>query len=349
MSSVARDVIWPTDAEVLVRVVFLHVGQGDSTVVLAAEGETYKCMLIDTNVDGKNGGVDVPRLMEDLLDGESLRAFVNTHPHNDHLRGLSELDEKVEIKEVWHSGHKPGKAHDDSYKTLKRVIDKVKSAGGREVVLKGSRSPLQFGEAECYVLAPAAYVTDDIEGEKPEARYQRIHEQCAVLRLGKDDTWVMVPGDADRDAWEKHITDYHKKRLPAAVLGAAHHGSRSFFRHDEEEDPYEDALEAIGPTYVIISAPTSEESEHDHPHQDAVEIYEEHVGRDNVLHTGEKRHSFICDVFRDGSYHIFSDNGELAEEYATEEEDDRERGSAPPKAAPAIVATRVDRRPMGSL
>ena len=76
-----------------------------------------------------------------------------------------------------------------------------------------------------------------------------------VMKFGAGSTWIMVTGDADRDAWEKHIAPYHKDRLQAVVLGAPHHGSRSFFRYDEEETPYLEALQTIAPQYVVISAP----------------------------------------------------------------------------------------------
>jgi competence protein ComEC len=350
MANIARELIWPSDSNVLVRMVFLHVGQGESTIVLVADSGTYRVLLVDINTDTETGGIDVPRLMKDLLKGEQGKLiFVNTHPHGDHLKGVVELSEAVEIGEVWHSGHNPGKDHADAYQDLQKVIKKVKKAGGTETELLGSRSAQQIGEAEYYVLAPAKHVVDDIEGESGEARYRRIHEQCAVLKFGTPGRWIMLTGDADRDAWEGHITNYHKERLPASVLSAAHHGSRTFFRYDEESEPFLDALEAIGPDYVIISAPTSEESPHDHPHEDAVGFYADEVGEDNILHTGEKRHSFICDIFRDGEYQLSSDNGDIADAYPAEDDENKsENDKKKAMAVTTVAGTRVDYRPMGA-
>lgn len=348
MSTVGREIIWPRDRDILARVVFLYVDQGASAIVLVADGYTYKTLLIDINVDRKNRGIDVPRLMGDLLkdEGNRLGVFVNTHPHNDHLSGVVELSDVVNIGEVWHSGHKPGKEHGDAYENLQKVIRKVKKAGGAEKKLEGSRSPKSTGEAEFYVLAPAEYVVDDIEEEPAEERYRRIHEQCAVLKFGIGSKWIMIAGDADRDGWEKHITHYHSDRLQAVILGAAHHGSRTFFRYNENDDPYLDALQQIAPAYVVISAPRSDESQWGHPHHDALKFYADQVGgKDNVLHTGERRHSFICDIFRDGEYTIQPDNGELVGAYSIGDEDDG--GERKAVAAPAIVRTRVDHRPMG--
>lgn len=351
MANRAREILYPANGDILVRVAFLYVGQGSSTVIFVADGDTYTTLLLDIHLDRNLGGIDVPRLMTDLLDGGSLDVFLNSHPHNDHTCGVEELHNAVPIDAVWHSGHIPSKEHEGAYAELQRVIAAVIDAGGEEEELCGSRTPKAIGEAECYVLSPAQHVKDDISDETSEGRDRRIHEHCTVLRIGRDDTWVMLPGDADRDAWEKHITDYYGPlgKLASQVLAAAHHGSRTFFRYAEGDEPYLDALEAIDPEYVVISAPKREESPHGHPHEDAVALYAAHVGDDNVLHTGQDRYTYICDVFHDGQYPISSDQGELAEEYGFKDKDDEGGGQKSRWVAPAISfpRTRVDDRPMG--
>jgi beta-lactamase superfamily II metal-dependent hydrolase len=323
----ARSVLWPSDTNILVRVAILYVGQGSCAIVFAASGNSYKVVLIDINLDSGAGGIDVPKLMKDLLDGEALHAFVNTHPHDDHLRGVEDLSDTVTINNVWHSGHIPSKKYGASYDNLKRVIAKVKKANGddAEVILEGSRSAKTLGDAAYYVLGPAEHVTDDVNEDEADARYARIHEQCAVLKFGKGKQWIMIAGDADRKAFEDHITDYHKERLGAFALAGSHHGSRTFFREtdDEDDEPYLDALKAINPTYVVISAPKQSESKHEHPHDDAVELYEDHVGSKNVLHTGADRKCFIFDIFKDGTVSgILDDGGKLAKEYGLSDGDD---------------------------
>ncbi|RUL84613.1 ComEC/Rec2 family competence protein [Tautonia sociabilis] len=350
MANIAKEVIWPKDPNILVRVVFLHVGQGSSTIVLAADGSTYKSLLVDINLDASCDGIDVPRLMKDLLGDAGLDVFVNSHPHDDHLCGVKALSDSIAIKEVWHSGHVPGRDNEEAYRQLQEVIKKVTSGGGKEEELCGSRSPRPVGEAECYVLAPAQHVKDSIDDETAEVRRRRIHEHCAVLKFGSGSTWVMLPGDADRDAWEKWITRYHNGRLPAVVLAGSHHGSRTFFYYNDGDEPYKAALKAIAPDYVVLSAPRHSESRHKHPHPRAVDFYAEEVGRQNILHTGENRYCFICDIFRNGTYYIDSDKGELVEAYPIEDKKDGGGGngsSGKPWAAPAVI-TRVDHRPMGS-
>lgn len=322
-ANVARDLLWPTDPNILVRAVFLYVGQGSSTIVFIANESSYDVLVVDINLDKKNGGIDVPRLVGDLLAGAELFAYVNTHPHDDHVRGSLALGDAVTIQEVWHSGHIPSKKYGACYEDLKALIAKVTKNGGREVLLEGSRSAIAIGKAECFILAPAEYVTDDVNEDEADERRARIHEQCGVLKFGKGDDWILITGDADRAAFEVHITEYHRDRLGAFTLAASHHGSRTFFVENEGDDPFLAALEAIAPEYVIISAPTQQESAHGHPHDDAVELYENHVGADNVLHTGEERYSFIVDIYKNGGHSgVQHDNGDLAAEYGLTEDDD---------------------------
>jgi competence protein ComEC len=116
------------------------------------------------------------------------------------------------------------------------------------------------------------------------------------------------------------------------------------------------ALETIDPEYVIISAPKQSESRHDHPHDDAMELYEDHVGKDNVLHTGANRESYICDIFTDGTYEIREDTS-LVDEYGSDNDKDEEEKKSKTKsnansvsirAVAPTVATRIDSKPMGS-
>ncbi|MDB5354319.1 MAG: hypothetical protein JWN24_772 [Phycisphaerales bacterium] len=321
---IARDLLYPTDKNILVRVVFLYVGQGSSAIVFIRDSDVYRVLVVDINLGRKLGGIDVPRLVTDLLKGEDLEAFVNTHPHDDHLCGTRELSDAVTIKAVWHSDHKPSKKYGSKHGELTALIKKVTDAYGKDaqVIIDGSKSSVTYGEAEYHFLAPAEHVTEDVNEEDAEKRRARIHEQCGVIKFGKDKTWIMIVGDADRCAFEKHITKYHKDRLASFALAASHHGSRTFFKENEEDDAYLDGLNAIDPEYVVISAPTQDESPHGHPHDDALELYEGHVGEDNVLHTGEERYCYWFDIYSDGTHSgVQTDDGKLAEEYGFQDDD----------------------------
>lgn len=323
----AQEVLWPEGTSVLVRVCFLYVGQGSSIILLVRDGSSYRALLIDSNLGRKCGGIDVPALVKDLLPDGKLYAFVNTHPHDDHLKGLKEVSEAVTVERVWHTGFDPGKKSGNHYKELEDLIADVKKRNKEDDairVLRGSDSPRKLLDAEVYTLAPAQHVKNEIDDEKDaDARYARIHEYCSVMRFGKGKTWILVTGDADLDAFREHITKHHKDRLPSFVLDASHHGSRSFFKKDKDAEPYLDALEAIDPEYVVISAPTQGESPYDHPDEDAMKLYREQVGKKNVLHTGKDRETFFFDIYQDETTSgPQSDDGALAEAYGLDNDDD---------------------------
>lgn len=285
MTNYAKEIIIPNKSGIF-RIVFLYVGQGDSTLLVIPDGEEYKYVLIDTNNDKKNGGIDNTALLKDLLD-ESLDIFVNTHPHKDHLTGVKTIHDDIGIKEIWHSGHKPGKEHDDAYQEMEEV---VKAIGNQnEFILFGTNDSnkirkadkemevmKKIGEIDFVILAPAEFVSEDIENEKPKDRYKRIHEQCSVIKFSYGEGGnLLITGDSDKRAWKDYIYNYHNDKLPSQILSASHHGSRTFFKDDDEdEDPFEKHIEKISPLYGIISAPKQSESPHGHPHDDALKLYQ---------------------------------------------------------------------------
>ncbi len=339
MANKAQEILIP--GEGVFRTVFLNVGQGDSTLLIIPDGTGHKYVLTDSHQDDKKGSIDIIKLLEDLLEGQKrkLDIYINTHPHKDHLGKVKEMYEnkKIGIKQVWHSGHKPGGDHKDAYKDLEYVMEKV----GKENVfqLKGSREDnklddkeVKLGDISFNILAPADYVTDEIEDEKPEDRYHRIHEQCGVIRFkyGKKEKQILLTGDADYDAWTKHITDYHKDRLPAHVLSAVHHGSNTFFWKGDpkDEDPYTEHLDKIDPKLIVVSAPARKDSPHGHPDKEAMGLYEDKVGKDNLKHLGDKPKCIIVDIDSEGNIDIQEDY-ELIKEYPSgddNKDEDKENG-----------------------
>ncbi len=126
MTNVAKDVLIPSSNTVF-RTAFLYVGQGDATLLIIPDNGERKFLLIDSNIDEKNGGIDLENMLSDLIDDE-LDVFINTHPHHDHINGIEAISDAVGVKEVWHSGHIPGKQHNDAYKQLEKVMKKASSA-----------------------------------------------------------------------------------------------------------------------------------------------------------------------------------------------------------------------------
>lgn len=361
MPSPAENIIVPPSPYTF-RTVFLYVGQGDSTLMIVPDGAGgSRYMLIDINLGAAQGGLDVIRLLEDLLPKEHgkpvLDVFLNTHPHNDHLCGVGELRKRIKVREVWHTGFVPSDRHQANYAEFTKLIADVEGAGGRIWEYRGTRETDQLGAVAYNVLSPADHTKEEISELEGEARDCRIHDHCGVLRFGYglEPKHVLVTGDADKTAWKEYIlgpTEYHKDRVPSAVLSAPHHGSRSFFKDNEEDpEPYTRHMELITPTWVIISSPRQADSPHGHPHDDAIKLYKEQMENPENIHVlGERPECLIYDVTIDGGHVLDSDDGALVDAYPLGGDDDGGKGeNATKAAAPYVITSQLDRgRPMGS-
>ncbi|MDJ1478859.1 MBL fold metallo-hydrolase [Cytophagaceae bacterium YF14B1] len=361
--NVAEKVIKPTKTGIF-RIVFLYTGQGESTLLVIPNGPTesdYLYVLVDSDRDKEKNEIDLVELFKDLFETSGkLSVFINTHPHNDHIGGIKDVYEETEFAEVWHSNHKPGPKHKEKYEDLKYVIDKVgkrneyfllgtndlnkiRNSDDKEVIKK-------LGNIDYQVLSPAKYLCDDINEEDQDGRDDRIHEQCGVIKFtyGKDAKSIMITGDSDKTAWKEHITEYHKENLPSFVLSASHHGSRTFFKlNKDDEYVYEKHIEVIKPTYLIISAP--KKSIHGHPHEDAMEIYRKYIDEDGIFHLGEKPYSIIIDIDSDGNPSITEDV-ELIKAYGSGGDGGEANRNENNKYQSIYIVsqtTRLDDKPMG--
>lgn len=366
--TVAEKVIKPTKAGIF-RTVFLYTGQGESTLLVIPAGPStsdYLYILVDSDRDNEKNEIDLVAMLRDLFEhGGNLHAFINTHPHNDHIGGIKEVYEEIGFSEVWHANHKPGPKHKEKYEGLKYVIDSVGKKN--EYFLLGTNDKnkvrssdntaitKKLGAIDYQVLSPAEYLCEDINEENQDTRDGRIHEQCGVIKFtyGKNPKSIMITGDSDKVAWKDHITDYHYENLPSYVLSASHHGSRTFFKLDKDDkEVYETHIESINPRYLIISAPKQEESPHKHPHNDAMELYKKHVVDDDIFHLGSGPYSVIIDIDEDGMVSPYFDT-KLIEEYGKgndgHEGADQKKNESRDYTSIYVGSqtTRIDEKPMG--
>lgn len=360
--TIAEKIIKPTKAGIF-RTVFLYTGQGESTLLVIPRSATeidYMYVLLDSDRDREPKEIDVIEMFKDLFSTSgNLELFINTHPHNDHFGGIKDIYDDIGFNEVWHSNHKPGGSHKEKYKDFQYVLKKVGKSN--EYFLKGSNSVnkirtssdgeviKKLGLINYQVFSPAEYLCDEIEDEDAEVRNNRIHEQCGVLKFtyGTNPKSIMITGDSDKKAWQEHITEYHKPNLAANILSASHHGSRTFFKTDKDDtDVYETHIENIKPTYLIISAPKQKDSPHEHPHDDAMELYKKHVSEDGIFHLGSKPYSIIVDIDSNGIIEVNVDE-ELIDEYGKGNGGDNNKHESAKSFYIGSQTSRIDNKPMG--
>jgi competence protein ComEC len=312
------------------KVYFLPVGQGDSTYVELPNGQT---MLVDINRHPGHG-IDVVQFLKDRIpktkdeDDKRVRKLdylVITHAHEDHIKGLKELNDEFIFGEIWDSGHEY-EYGEDLWKEYREIIQRYEKKGLVRY-RKASSELFSIGTGEdkvtFHVLSPSGYVKTGKYGTEKEKR-DAIHEECMVLKMSFCNFDILLTGDSSKACWER-INKHYADLLPSKILHASHHGSRTFFKKGEDdEEPLTDHLTKIDPEYLVVSV--SHPSKHDHPHKDAMELYGEVVKNKNVRYTESKDNceTHVLRIYNgdaDGKwYYAFEADKDLVNAYLLEEE-----------------------------
>lgn len=247
------------------RIHQINVGQGHTTLVELADG--YRIVI---DVDMWNCLVDpIEYLLRTIPpDADGVRRIdllIVTHPHRDHASGVARLLEVFDVGEVWESGHRL-ECDEDWYQEFIAALD----AADAQVVAAGlNAAKVTPGGAELGILAPAGAMTVD----RPDDTERRrdIHDQCMVVSMREGERSFLVVGDSRWKEWESRIVaDYDDDLLSHELLLASHHGSRTFFRDEEDQEPFIEGLAAISPEIVLVSVG---DNDFGHPHDDALELY----------------------------------------------------------------------------
>ena len=192
------------------RITFLSVGQGDSTVlelplggVLVIDGGGSAVGSFDT---GRR--VVAPYLWSRGIDRVSAVAL--THPHPDHANGLPYLLASFEVGELWSTREPcplPACREIDRLLAEQRTPRRVFSPDSRTLELDGVRF-----EA-LYPLTKDGYYPELLP-----------NDNSLVLRVRYGDFTLLLPGDIEVAA-EERLTADPNLDLSADVLKAPHHGS----------------------------------------------------------------------------------------------------------------------------
>lgn len=206
---------------------FLDVGQGDSTLIVCGE----HAMLIDTGDDTRGTQIQSYLQKQKI---EKLDYLVLTHPDSDHIGGAPVIIEKFEIDKVFVSNFEKD---NKTYRKLIQALDDKRLSYTTPKV--GARYSL--GTASVTILAPGQ-------------EYENPNDASVALLVQNGNHKFLFTGDAGEDA-EQDMLD-SGAALSADVYHVGHHGSKT--------STSEDFLEAVNPTYAVISC--AEGNEYGHPH-----------------------------------------------------------------------------------
>ncbi len=229
-----RGEVLPEDASGM-EITFLDVGEGDA-ILVTADGES---MLVDGGVP-ECSDLIYAVLRDRGLD--HLRYIVCTHPHADHVGGLSGALRFASVDEAF--------CCTSEYDS--------RSFGSFLAALKKQGVELQIPEAGRELKLGAATIT--VIG--PLSHYEDLNDESLVLRIDYGGTSVLLTGDAGYQA----ETDMMDSDFPlrADILKVGHHGSGS--------SSYYYFLDAVEPQFAVISV--GKDNENGHPSENVLEKLE---------------------------------------------------------------------------
>ena len=231
----------------------IDVGQGDSLLAAFPDG---KLMLIDaggipsfgrSRKPGLNIGEDV---VSPYLWSRSIRhldVVAMTHAHEDHMGGMNAVLKNFRPGELWTGAV----AESPEWKSVRETAEAL-----HITIRQMKRSnPFTFGGAQLTVLAP-------LPGYEP--REKPSNDDSLVMRIAFGSTSFLLTGDMEKRIEEQLF--YEGALQHADVLKVGHHGSRT------SSTP--DLLDAVKPTFGIISA--GFENSYGHPHPGTMQALADH-------------------------------------------------------------------------
>ncbi len=226
----------PISEESFLKVHFIDVGQGDATLIQQINQDNTYNMLIDAGNNG-DGGYLVEYLKDQGV--KTLDYIIGTHPHSDHIGGLDDVIKGFQVGAIIMPKVMA------NTRTFEEVMEAVSDKGlSITSPVPGTSYPL--GEAEFTILAPNS---DD---------YASLNDYSIANRIVFGSNSFIFTGDAEALSEEEILNNFNKRDLASDVFKLAHHGSST--------SNTEDFLEAINPSYGIISC--GQDNSYGHPHRE---------------------------------------------------------------------------------
>ncbi len=221
------NIVAPVEEQLYVH--FIDVGQADS-ILLEYNGHFA---LVDGGNTADGGSVAAYLQMQGV---GTLDLVVATHPHEDHIGGLSDVLALFPADTVW------SPAISGNSNAIRNFLESV-SDQGKEIQQPQVGQVFQLGSATITVLGPVK-------------EYDDINNHSIVLMVQYGDNRFLLTGDMERIA-ENDLVESDAD-LKADVLKVGHHGSESSTGYI--------FLREVMPEYAVISC--GKDNSYGHPHED---------------------------------------------------------------------------------
>lgn len=213
---------------------FIDVGQGDSILIDLGD--------IEVLIDGGGKSPGVTSYIDDYVDG-ALEVIVATHPHADHIGGLTDVLAAFEVQEIWHNGDT------STSKTYAQFMLAVNSEGA-ELYEARRGNTIEVGDLVFDVLHPVNL------GDTT-------NNNSIVLSLNYGEIDFLFTGDAEQQAESSMLGTGIVPNVE--ILKVGHHGSRTASSKA--------FLGAVQPEVAIYMAGL--DNKYGHPHAETIGALEE--------------------------------------------------------------------------
>lgn len=219
---------------------FLDVGQGDAILVHTDE----VTILIDTGDPGKEDIIydELEHLQETEID-----LCILTHPHEDHIGSFASITEEVPVAEVL-IPKVPLEYLEDS-STYQEVLTSISSHHIERTYASIGQS-MDFEKLHLDMYGPITIGND-------------INNDSIYVKITYGEVSLLITGDGEEE--EEMQLLQSGADLSATVLKLGHHGSKT--------SSSEAFLEAVNPTYGIISCGL--DNKYGHPHEETLKKLQE--------------------------------------------------------------------------
>jgi len=219
------------------KIIFFKVGNGHCSYIEFPNGGNA---LVDVKVCSEDDGFDNLINILQKASISTINYLIITHPHRDHIGGLSRLLDNFTIDKFLYSPVKftPYPVYEDwqDYEDMK----KGNYCNEATAVMEDWYSSI--GDVRIDYLAPL----ESLLGHWPDD----VNNNSLVLNITARGHKIIIPGDMEEDGWD-FIPGSSLKDI--TVLLAPHHGNKNGYNYDK--------MKAMNPAFVVISA--GSKTEHD--------------------------------------------------------------------------------------